>query len=89
MSWVLAEPVGVDELFVYERALNDFAPRYPQVLLCMYDCRRFGGGMLFEAIKIHPKILIYNQLIENFWYPTPHHLMARALGGFLPGRTGE
>jgi hypothetical protein len=71
MSWVLEKPPGADELFAYERAINDFAPRYPQALLCMYDCRRFGGGMLFEAVKIHPKILIDNHVIENFWYRPP------------------
>jgi len=29
MSWVLEEPPGADELVTYERAINDFAPRYP------------------------------------------------------------
>ena len=71
MSWVLEEPLGADELFIYERAINDFAPRYPQALLCMYGWRRFSGGMLFEAVKIHSKILLNNCLIENFWYMAP------------------
>jgi hypothetical protein len=68
MSWVLEAPPGADGLFAYEQAINDFAPRYPQALLCMYDWRRFSGGMLFEAVKSHPKILLNNCLIENLWY---------------------
>jgi hypothetical protein len=27
--------------------------------------RRFSGGMLFETLKMHPKVLINNCLIEN------------------------
>jgi hypothetical protein len=71
MSWVLKEPPGADELFTYEGALNEFAPR---ALLCMYDWRRFSGGMLFEALKMHPKVLINNCLIENLWYLPPQPL---------------
>ena len=37
----------------------------PQALLCMYDWRRFGGGMLWQAVKTHPKILINNHLM--YW----------------------
>jgi DcmR-like sensory protein len=68
MSWVLEEPPGAGGLFAYKKAISDFAPRYPQALLCMYDRRRFNGGMLFEAVKSHPKILFNNCLIENYWY---------------------
>lgn len=71
MSWVLHKPPGADQLFAYERAINDFAPRYPQVLLCMYDWRRFSAGWLFEAVRTHPKILINNLLIDNLWYMPP------------------
>jgi hypothetical protein len=67
MTWVLPGPPGVDELFAYEAALNDFTPRYPQVLLCMYDVQRFGAGMLVDAIATHPRLLVGNLLVENPW----------------------
>jgi MEDS: MEthanogen/methylotroph, DcmR Sensory domain len=66
-------------LFTYESTLNDFAPRYPQAPLCMYDRRRFSGRMLFEAVKTRPKILLDNCLIENIWYIAPTR--AWSLGG--------
>ena len=68
MTWVLPGPPGADELFAYEAALNDFAPRYPQMLLCMYDVQRFGAGMMVEAIATHPRLLVGNLLVENPWY---------------------
>jgi hypothetical protein len=68
MTWVLRKPPGVDELFDYERRINGFAPKFPQVLLCMYDLDLFGGGMLIDAIKTHPKVLVDGLLVENPWY---------------------
>jgi hypothetical protein len=68
MTWVLPGPPGAEELFAYEAALNDFAPRYPQVLLCMYDIHRFGAGMLVDAVATHPRLLVGNLLIENPWF---------------------
>jgi hypothetical protein len=71
MSWVLKEPPGSDELFAYESAINGFVRRYPQLLLCMYDLDLFGGGMIVEAIKTHPKVLVGGQISENPWYVSP------------------
>lgn len=34
----------------------------------MYGLEEFGGGMLVEAIKTHPKILLEGMLIENPWF---------------------
>jgi len=68
MTWVLPRPPGAEELFAYEAALNDFAPRYPQVLLCMYDVQRFGAGMLVDAIATHPRLLVGSLLVENPWF---------------------
>jgi hypothetical protein len=68
MTWVLPGPPGAEELFAYEAALNDFTPRYPQVLLCMYDVQRFGAGMLVDAIATHPRLLVGNLLVENPWF---------------------
>jgi DNA-binding CsgD family transcriptional regulator len=68
MTWVLGEQVGVEELFDYEHAINFVAPKYPQVLLCMYDISRFGEQMLINAIKTHPKLLIGEALVESPLY---------------------
>ena len=36
-GWVLEAPPGAEEFIDYESQLNDFAPRYPQVIMCLYD----------------------------------------------------
>ena len=82
MSWVLRDPPGGDELFGYEAAINAFAPRYPQALLCLYDVRRFGAAMLVDAVMTHPKVLIGNLLVENSWCKLAHQ---RSVSGADPG----
>jgi hypothetical protein len=69
MTWALAGPPGVDQLFDYESDINDFAPRYPQTLLCMYDLERFGGDILLDLLKTHPKLLLGGMVLDN-----PHYL---------------
>jgi len=71
MTWALARPVGVEQLFDYESEINRFAPLYPQMLLCMYDLERFGGAILPDLLGTHPKILLGGMILDN-----PHYLSA-------------
>ena len=69
MTWALRDAPGVDDLIRYEARLNQFLPRYPQVILCLYDLERFTDGLLLmEVLRTHPKVLLSGQLLENPWY---------------------
>ncbi len=76
MSWVLRHPELANELFTYESAVNDFSPRYPQVLLCLYDLERFGADLLVEVLRTHPKLLLGGMLVANPNYLTPDEYAA-------------
>jgi hypothetical protein len=72
MTWALRDMPGVDQLVRYEARLNRFLPRYPQVILCLYDLERFTDGqILMEMLKTHPKVLMSGQVLENPWYVEP------------------
>jgi len=75
MSWALRGLPGSEELFAYEADLNRFALRYPQVLLCLYDLERFGGEILVDVLKTHPKILVDGFVIENPYYLEPDQFL--------------
>ena len=75
MSWALRALPGSEELFAYEAQLNRFAGRYPQVLLCLYDLERFGGEILVDVLKTHPKILVDGFVIENPYYLDPDEFL--------------
>lgn len=72
MTWALRDVPGVEDLVRYEARLNRFLPRYPQVILCLYDLERFTDGqLLMEMLRTHPKVLMSGQLLDNPWYVEP------------------
>lgn len=45
-----------DEMLRYEEAFEVMSKRYPVVVLCQYDVRRFDGPALLRALKAHPDL---------------------------------
>jgi hypothetical protein len=76
MTWSLRELPGVDELAGYESELNRFMPRYPQVILCLYDIDQFGGGIVVDMLKTHPRVLLGGIVLENPFYLSPDEFLA-------------
>jgi len=76
MSWVLPQPGGVEDFFVYESALNKIIEAKPAVFMCMYDLQRFGVPMLVDVIKTHPKVLLDGMVLENTHYLAPAKSLA-------------
>jgi hypothetical protein len=61
-----------EEWIRYESDLNRFVPRYPQVLLCLYDLLDFSGSELFvDILKTHPMVLMGGTILENRYYLEP------------------
>jgi len=44
------------EMLTYEAALNLTVKRFPCVVICQYDARRFSGQALFTALRAHPDL---------------------------------
>jgi hypothetical protein len=77
-AWALIKTCpGVDELCTYEAKVNWFAPRYPQILLCLYDLERFSGDLVVDVLMTHPKVLISNMVVENPFYVKPEEFLAK------------
>jgi len=76
MTWALRQPPGVDELVTYESRLNRFLPRYPQVILCLYELDRFSGEVLVDVLKTHPKVLLGGIVLDNRYYLEPDEFLA-------------
>jgi hypothetical protein len=76
MTWATRQMPGVDGLFEYEARLNDFLPRYPQVILCLYELDRFGGEVLIDVLKTHPKVMLGWIILDNPYYLEPGEYLA-------------
>jgi hypothetical protein len=79
MPWALHDlPDEREEFFRYEAELNRFAPQYPQAIVCLYDLGHFGGGILLDLLRTHPKLVVSGQLLENPYYLPPDQYLSRA-----------
>jgi hypothetical protein len=80
MPWALHDlPDEREEFFRYEAELNRFAPQYPQAIVCLYDLSHFGGGILLDLLRTHPKLVVRGQLVENPYYlPPDQYLSSRS-----------
>jgi hypothetical protein len=76
MTWALRQLPGVEELVGYEARLNQFLPRYPQVILCLYALDSFSGEVLVDVLKTHPKVLIGGMVLDNPYYLEPAEFLA-------------
>jgi hypothetical protein len=77
MTWALRQLPGVEDLIVYESQLNRFLPKYPQVIMCLYELGRFSGEVLVDVLKTHPKVLLGGMLLDNPYYLAPDEFLSR------------
>lgn len=78
MTWALRDAPGVEDLVMYEAELNRVAPKYPTVVLCLYDLDRFTGEVIVSIVKTHPKVLIRGMVVENPYYVEPDEFLRYA-----------
>jgi hypothetical protein len=69
----------INELLMLESEMNQYLPLYPQVIMCLYDIDRFGGGALMNLVKTHPRMLVGGVVIENPYLMTPDEVLVKAV----------
>jgi hypothetical protein len=77
-SVIAHNAVDLKTWFAAESEVNDFAPRYPQFLLCLYNLELFGGETVMYVLKTHPRIFVNGMIIAN-----PYYIPARQFPGNL------
>lgn len=76
MEWALEGLPGVDDLVEYETRLNHVLPKYRDPVICAYDLRRFGSGIVMDVLRTHPVVLIGGMLRENPFFVAPDEFLA-------------
>jgi hypothetical protein len=75
-TWSLLDVVPpLRELLALEAEMNRYLSLYPQVIVCLYDLERFGGGVVVDLLKTHPRILLGGMVLENPYCLTPDELL--------------
>jgi hypothetical protein len=70
-TWWMKQAPTLDDLHRYEVRLNDFVARHRASILCLYDIDELGAGIVFDAMKAHPRIWLSGLVLENPFFETP------------------
>jgi hypothetical protein len=81
MPAALRTATGIDTFMAYESDLNEYVPRYAQVLLCMYDLSVFGGGIIPDLLRTHPRVLLGGMVLDNPHCLPPQRYRAQRASG--------
>ncbi len=71
MAWALKGIPGSKRLMEYESKVNDLVADYPVTAICQYDANQFDGYTILECLKVHPFMIIKDQIIRNPYYLKP------------------
>ena len=75
MERALGEFPGVEDLVEYETRLNDFLPRYDDLVVCTYDLTKFGASVVVDILRTHPLVIIGGILQENPFFVAPDEFL--------------
>jgi hypothetical protein len=65
MEWVLEGQSRLPEIVQYESRLNEVLPCYDDILICIYDARRFKGDLVVAMMRAHPLMMVGGVIYEN------------------------
>jgi hypothetical protein len=68
MSWALRGMPGSERLIEYEAGVNTVLKTHPVSAMCQYDANRFSGTLIYEALEVHPYMVMKGQLVRNPYY---------------------
>jgi hypothetical protein len=77
MEWALEDLPGVDDLMAYEALLNDVEARLaqPQPIICAYDLSKFDAGLIIDALRTHPMVVLGDMLRKNPFFISPQEFL--------------
>ena len=68
MTWATRDVPGSDKLIEYETGINYVLQTHPITAMCQYDANRFSGTLIFQALQVHPYMVMNGQLLKNPYY---------------------
>jgi hypothetical protein len=75
MAWVLNDPGAPDRLLEFECRANLAIPKAGDIVICAYELDKFGAGIVIDALRTHPIVLIGGIVQRNPFYVPPEELL--------------
>jgi hypothetical protein len=75
MEWALADLPGAEDLIEFETRVSQVLPKYHDTVICAYDLSKFNAGVVIDALRTHPVVIIGGLLQENPFFVPPDQLL--------------
>jgi hypothetical protein len=75
MTWALENIPGSDRLMEYEALVNRVVETHPVTAICQYDATKFDGATILECLKVHPYMIVCEQIVRNPYYLSPEEYL--------------
>jgi hypothetical protein len=79
MEWALEDREGVSDLLEYEARFNNVHRKSSDPVICVYDLSKFPAGVIIDALRIHPMVIVGGTLHENPFYTPPEKFLREFL----------
>jgi hypothetical protein len=71
VGWVTRGVRGSEEHLEYEVRVTPMCQECTVTALCQFDARLWEGQALFNMLRVHPRMMVRGQVMENPYYLTP------------------
>jgi hypothetical protein len=68
---------GLERFMEYEAQLNNYIPKVPLVVLCLYNLLKLSGDLVAGVLQTHPYAVMGGVLIRNPYYVPPDRFLAQ------------
>ncbi len=66
---------GLEHFMEYEAQLNNYVPKLPLVVLCLYNLTKLSGDLVAGVLQTHPYVVMGGVLIHNPYYIPPEKFL--------------
>ena len=74
-DWSLSGLPGCDQLVEYESRVNTVLDQAGDILVCVYDLRKYSASMVLDILRTHPMVVVGEFLRPNPLYVPPEKFL--------------
>jgi hypothetical protein len=71
MGWAHADAADDEDWFKFEARLNEVLAEHEDTVICAYDLTAIGAGVVIDALRTHPAVILGGLLQENPFFAPP------------------
>jgi hypothetical protein len=65
---VIRNSIDLNAWFATESEVSEYAPRYPQFIMCLYNLDLYDGETVMYVLRTHTRIFVNGLIITNPYY---------------------